>query len=364
MTSDTVSSGSAFPERQSRGARPASTVAVIVPNYNHARHLAECIAAIDAQTRPADEIIVIDDASTDDSREVLARIAARQPQVRVLFNERNLGAIATMNRGLSECRSDLVAFAAADDLLRPRFLETATEALERHPDVALFSAEVAIEQKGSAGEVRHSVRPSIRPSQRAAQFTPRQMRAMLASIDFFLVTQSVVFRRDMLAAAGGFEPALGTMADGIIATELALQHGFYFTPGIVATWRIDRLGLSRAAARDEAVLLRNIALARQRVADRQIYPDDYEKLFEGRCRVASCRIVLNEPRPDWGFIARIGATSRVGRLALAVGRRLPLAIARPAVLAGLFAAWRPLSLRAWLWTSAHRAWEGRRQARH
>jgi glycosyltransferase involved in cell wall biosynthesis len=79
--------------------RPA-TVAIVLSNYNHARYLPESLAAICGQTRPAGEILIIDDGSTDDSVAVIEDFARREPAIRVLRNERNLGLQASIARAL------------------------------------------------------------------------------------------------------------------------------------------------------------------------------------------------------------------------------------------------------------------------
>src|ERR1700674_5961017 len=90
-------------------------LSVVLPNYNHARLVGRALAALLGQKRVADEIIVIDDGSTDDSVRVIDGIAAGAPAIRVLHNANNIGVIATLQRGLEAARGKYVYFAAADD---------------------------------------------------------------------------------------------------------------------------------------------------------------------------------------------------------------------------------------------------------
>src|SRR5262245_31118099 len=92
------------------------SISVVLPNYNHARFLPRSLTCLLRQTRPADEVIVIDDGSTDDSLAVIGEFARREPRVRVLRNEKNSGVVATLNRGLAEARGELVFLASSDDL--------------------------------------------------------------------------------------------------------------------------------------------------------------------------------------------------------------------------------------------------------
>src|SRR5258708_5173204 len=96
-------------------------LSVVLPNYNHAQYLSNAIDAISGQSRSPDEIIVIDDASTDDSRDILAQYQTRHPNLIVLFNEQNFGALSALQRGLRVARGRYIYFAAADDQILPGF---------------------------------------------------------------------------------------------------------------------------------------------------------------------------------------------------------------------------------------------------
>ena len=79
---------------------------VVIPTYNRAASVVEAIDSVLAQTYPAMEIIVVDDGSTDDTREVVPR---RYPQVRY-FHQENGGVARARNRGIREARGEFVAF--------------------------------------------------------------------------------------------------------------------------------------------------------------------------------------------------------------------------------------------------------------
>ena len=61
------------------------TLSVVMPNYNHAKFLPRALDSLLGQTRPPDEILVLDDGSTDDSRAILERVAGREPLIRPFF---------------------------------------------------------------------------------------------------------------------------------------------------------------------------------------------------------------------------------------------------------------------------------------
>ena len=107
-------------------------VSVIVPNFNYLRYLAERLSSIAVQTYPIYELIVLDDASTDGSREWLAEEAARRfPEARIVCNERNSGsAFAQWRKGAQLAKGDILWIAEADDLCEPDFLRAAVASFD------------------------------------------------------------------------------------------------------------------------------------------------------------------------------------------------------------------------------------------
>jgi len=93
-------------------------VSVVIPCYNGARFLRESLESVRAQTRPPEQVIVVDDGSTDDS----AEIAASTPGVE-LIRQANLGACLARNAGLARATGELLVFHDADDRLLPHALE-------------------------------------------------------------------------------------------------------------------------------------------------------------------------------------------------------------------------------------------------
>src|SRR3974390_2854794 len=98
------------------------TVSFLIPNYNHARFIGTALSALAAQTRPPDEVLVIDDGSTDDSIAVLESFQPDLPQLPLLRNPQNLGVCATLNRGLREATGSHIVSSAADDWVEPAFV--------------------------------------------------------------------------------------------------------------------------------------------------------------------------------------------------------------------------------------------------
>ena len=112
-------------------------VTVVTPNYNHARYLPERIDSILAQTFQDFELLILDNASTDNSREVIGSYARHQ-NVRAIFNAENNGSpYKQWKLGLSQTKGEYIWFAESDDYADPALLETLVDRLDRHPNVGL-----------------------------------------------------------------------------------------------------------------------------------------------------------------------------------------------------------------------------------
>ena len=101
---------------------PLPLLSVVVPVYNVAPYLHRCLDSLAAQTRSIDELIVVDDGSTDDCPRILADYASRLPQMRVIRQE-NRGLSAARNVGLANASGEYLAFVDSDDFIAPEMYE-------------------------------------------------------------------------------------------------------------------------------------------------------------------------------------------------------------------------------------------------
>ena len=110
----------------------SESISVIIPTYNYGRFIADAIHSLLAQTRLPDEIIVIDDGSTDDTAEVVEKFSDDVKYIR----QENAGVSAARNRGVAKSSGDLIAFLDADDMLEPTALEKQVQKF-RDPTIGL-----------------------------------------------------------------------------------------------------------------------------------------------------------------------------------------------------------------------------------
>jgi GT2 family glycosyltransferase len=175
---------------------------VVVPTWNGARWLPGCLEAIAAQTRPPDEVIVVDNGSTDGSPELAAE---RCPAARILRLGRNTGFAYAANRGLEAASADAVALVNTDVELAPDWLERTAAALERAPRVAAVATKMTdLEDRGRLYDAGDVLRRDGVCEQRG-RFTPDDGRFDAPGEVFAACAGAALYRRDAVLAVGGFD---------------------------------------------------------------------------------------------------------------------------------------------------------------
>ena len=232
---------------------PSSTVAVVIATCNHARMLLRCLDSLSVQTRLADEVVVVDDGSTDATATVLAE--QRLSGLRTI-HQPNQGVSAARNNGLAAASSDYVLFLDDDDTLAPEALQqlTAAAASAPEPDVVHGDWDFVIDRSGRY--LRQHADLGDQPIHTLIRRNPMALHSLL-------------LRRAPLLALGGFRDRQGALEDWELWLRLAISGAtFRHLPQVVAHyhWRPDS-GSSRAD-RMHAVRLAVLAEQRPLLADR------------------------------------------------------------------------------------------------
>jgi glycosyltransferase involved in cell wall biosynthesis len=186
-------------------------VTVLLAVFNGGAYLREAVDSVLAQTLDDFELLVVDDASTDGVVDALPA----DPRIRILRNERNIGQIPSLNRGLRDARGAYVARLDHDDLCLPRRLELQVNVLERFPDVALVGTWVDV--VSMSGRIWTRLRPELHSF---AHFA-----AQVVTGHIFLVHPSLTFRRDVVIGVGGFDEDLNAAEDQELYRRLVLARG-------------------------------------------------------------------------------------------------------------------------------------------
>jgi glycosyltransferase involved in cell wall biosynthesis len=170
------------------------TIGVALPSYNAEKWIVQTLESILGQTSPPNEVVVVDDGSTDDTVRVVRSFGDR---IRIVEQE-NRGPAAAYNRAVRETSGEYVAITGSDDLWEPRKLEWQRETLTRHPEV-----DIAVGHMHTFGESDH---PWIRPSGRGV-LDPAPLQRELFGHNV-LGAPTAVIRKRLHDELGGFREDL------------------------------------------------------------------------------------------------------------------------------------------------------------
>lgn len=206
------------------------TLSVVVPNFNHAKHLPISLPTILGQSVRPLEVIVLDDASTDNSLEVIRRFAAQDPLIRLVENEKNLTVIPNVNKGLALARGEYVFVAPADDEVAPGLFEKSLRLLAENPQAALCCS-YAEWRETFSGLVWHM---ATRMAKKSCYLPPEDLVRLGKKGRLCIISSSSIMRKDRLSQAGGYIPELRWHADWFVCYVAALRHGLCFVPEILS----------------------------------------------------------------------------------------------------------------------------------
>lgn len=217
-------------------------VSVICLCYNHGRFLVEALDSVRCQTYPHVEILVIDDASTDNSRQLLQAYAAAHPQIRLMLLEHNLGNCRAFNRGLDQARGEFIIDFATDDVMLPGRVAAQVQAFSSlGPDygIVFTDAELIDEASRSLGyfykrDAAGQLRPQVAVGDVYAQVLER----------FFISSPTLMIRRQVFDRLGGYDETLA-YEDFDLMVRAAREFKFYFLDQPLTRRRLHPQQLSK-----------------------------------------------------------------------------------------------------------------------
>ncbi len=228
----------------------APTVSVLLPIYNAEPYLAQAIESVLAQTYTDFELLLINDGSTDQSRQIAAQYT--DARIRLLDNPHNMGLIATLNRGLAAARGTFIARQDADDIWEPQLLEYALDYLYTHPHVALVGARARlIDAQGQP--ITNSFMPYIALDDCAARWY------LLFENPF--VHGNVVYRRDLVwDTFGGYDPSYPHIEDYALWSRIAQHAAVTVLDHELSSFRKARGSVTARTASTEDAAARQIMM--------------------------------------------------------------------------------------------------------
>jgi glycosyltransferase involved in cell wall biosynthesis len=208
---------------------PWPLCSVVLPAYNVAPYVEQAVESVLAQTYPNFELIIVDDASSDGTAQILSRYRSH-PKVRLYRNPANLGMAANWNAGLRQARGEFIAKLDADDLYAPNFLEEVVPVFQKYPSLGLvFSAAHLIHSDGRVTREKRFFRSRVYPGQ---EFLDKLLRACV------IRSPTVCVRRECYDRLGYFLPSLSIHADWEMWVRIASHYDAGYVAKYLASYRL------------------------------------------------------------------------------------------------------------------------------
>lgn len=241
--------------------RSLPLVSAIIATYNRGHIVSEAIESILHQTYQNLEVIVVDDGSTDDTREKLKQYSGR---IRVV-HQQNLGPAAAWNRGIETSLGEIISFLGSDDIWLPTFVQRHVSVLEQIGEMAPCTLANAWLMFANGTRRSSFDNALIYPPYEEGIWTNV---ADVITSRFVMFGQTVAIRRRALELTGGFDESLRYLEDYDMALRLSLQGPWGFIREPLVVWRqgaCDSDSLSRAALRDPVKVSSNLIMIHERV---------------------------------------------------------------------------------------------------
>jgi glycosyltransferase involved in cell wall biosynthesis len=238
-------------------------ITTIIPTYRRPKLLRRAIKSVLNQTYPHFQVCVYDNASGDETAEVVAEFAKKDPRVKYYCHKENIGMTKNFNFGLARVNTPFFSFLSDDDILLPNFYEAALKGFEKYPE-AMFSATqtLTVNQEGQIiGYNQFFTRnPGL--------YLPYE--GLLAMLKHYLLTWTgILFRREIIKKIGLLDEKIILISDVDFEYRIAARFPFFVSSELGAicqthpqsaysqiktldTWR-DYLRIIKKLAKDESI---------------------------------------------------------------------------------------------------------------
>ena len=201
--------------------RDQVTIQIVIPTFNRSALLLRAIESVRKQTHPNWRLVVVDNASPDDTSAIVAEAMQKDSRISYHRHDKNIGMLANWEFAISLIDAEYFSLLCDDDYLLPEFLEAAAREITRHPDIGLcFGVTNVIDEDKR--------QLSVAPNQMATGYYPASVGAVTMMTLQHPATPAIVFRTACLNAVGGFDRHSLYVADLDMILRVAFKYPVIF----------------------------------------------------------------------------------------------------------------------------------------
>jgi len=237
----------------------------IIPNYNSASWLPKAIQSLLEQTEPFNEIVIVDDGSTDHSLALIQELTDKYPQIRLIKHDINQGVIAALNHGIEQATGDYILLGAADDWYHSDMVKESKEILDQYPGIGFVCGDAIIQH--------YDYKPFSRmlPYPANSLMTPEEFKNFARNhYTGFNAGGGMLMNRKAVIEAGRLSSSLRWHADWLLYFVLAFKYGFYYTNKIFITINMRKESYSQGKkllATQRNIIINTIKIYRQQYTE-------------------------------------------------------------------------------------------------
>ena len=215
----------------------------LILNYNHGNYIHNTINSMINQTLPFDQILIIDDCSTDKSVEIISKLISKKKNMTLIKNTINTGVIANLNKGTELLKSKYIYFVSADDDYNTNIVKAFEEAISLYPNIAMISGNVS-RRKANANKSEDLILP-FKTFNNLCDPTIYSNTAKQRVVTFF--GGGNIIRRDLILSLGGFEKSLEWCADWFLYQLIGLNEKVCIKNDFFMTINISKDSFSQSS---------------------------------------------------------------------------------------------------------------------
>ena len=205
-------------------------VSVIMPSYNHEKFISTAIRSVLNQSFSDFELIIIDDASQDNSKEIIKNFKEKDNRIRTIFHNKNKGIARTLNEGIDKAKGKFVAFLASDDVWTSNKLEYQLKILNNDENLIVWSEGLIIDEEGApTGEL--FTQKYRNPKRRSGNIFEELLKGN------FIFGSSFIAKKENLKNFK-FNERFKYLNDWQYYVDLSRKYKYYYIPKPLAMYRI------------------------------------------------------------------------------------------------------------------------------
>lgn len=214
----------------------STNISILILSYNQARFLHEGIGSVLNQTVSPDEIVIVDDGSTDGSVEILKAYQEKFSKIKLILLDKNRGCIANVNHFVPTLKCSFFAICPVDDILSTYFVENTLEVIRRYPDIGIVCSDSAVFSDQKPYVYYHY--KFFPPANDICIFSPKDLVTVLRDTFFLISSSTPLYNTKYFLMYGGYNEKLLSLSDYFLNYQIGLRHKVAYIPKPLGTTRI------------------------------------------------------------------------------------------------------------------------------